>query len=215
MSWVFRAAAVLAVFSFCGACARAPNLALRHGGQNAHAYAESRDLAQVEAAAIEAAKAHPNAQPRVRPEYPEQAPPPLPPGQSLPPPIYETRRSTPPLDSTTTVSLTTERLVYPTPRYQYQYGLSYGYPYTYPYRYSAGWGPYGYAGWSYGYPYSAGFRLGYGGGLGWNRPWWGHHSHRRHLHLGTFAWRGFGGSRHLSLGRASHSAYSRSIRVRR
>jgi len=118
---------------------------------------------QAEALAIEAARHHPNAQPRVRPEYPEQAPPPLPQGTALPPPAYITRRAEP--------------NVAPAPSFMVEPQWSSGYS-SYP-GYTA---PYGYYGPSYprwGFGVSLGWRSRYGWG-GWGAPvydpWVGHRS---------------------------------------
>jgi hypothetical protein len=159
MSTVYRAFTVLTA-AILGACAERPAPAIRYGG-------DSQSYALVEASAIEAAKRHPNAQPRVRPEYPEHAPPPLPAGQSLPAPLHITRRSAPaPAPSQVLV----ERTVYDDSAYRYRPWYSYGYSYRRPW--GGGWDPYGYG---YGGSYYSRARYGYGFGigLGISAPLWG------------------------------------------
>jgi len=191
MSTMYRVLTVLTA-AVLGACAEQPAPAIRYGGD-----AESYALA--EARAIEAAKRHPNAQPRVRPEYPEHAPPPLRAGQSLPAPLHVSRRSAPAAAPSPVV---VERTVYEDPSYRYRpwfgagfndgygYGLGYGRPWSF----GVGWDPYGYGYGSYYYP-RARYGYGYGIGLGFSAPLWG----SRYLgypSYGRVHGLGWGGSRH-------------------
>ena len=160
MSSMYRVLTVLSA-AVLGACAgqRAP--AIRYGGDTpAYALAEAR--------AIEAAKQHPNAQPRVRPEYPEHTPPPLTAGQSLPAPLHITRRSTPYTAAAVPNQVLVERTVYDDSTYRGWGG--YGYSYRRPWSVGIGWDPYGYG--SYYYP-RARYGYGYGIGLGMSAPLWG------------------------------------------
>lgn len=163
MSRMYRALSVVAA-AVLGACAERPAPPI-------HYTPDSASLALMEARAIEAAKRHPNAQPRVRPLLPEQAPPPLPAGQSLPAPLYITRRAAPYAEPSNVVI---ERTVYADNPYRYRYG--YGYGYRRPYGYGLGWDPYG-----YGYYYPPRHRYGYGFSLG--APYWrSHHVGFGHVH---------------------------------
>ncbi|HTU63207.1 MAG TPA: hypothetical protein VMF89_32325 [Polyangiales bacterium] len=195
---MYRALTVLTA-AVLGACAERPAPAIHYGG-------DSQTYALAEARAIEAAKHHPNAQPRVRPEYPEHTPPPLPAGQSLPAPLHLTRRSAP-APSTAVV----ERTVYDDSAYRSRPWYSYGYSYRQPW--GGGWDPYGYGYGSYYYP-RARYGYGYGIGLGISAPLWGsrylgypsygrvhrlgwgaphHHRHHQSGFRGGFG--GFGGFR--------------------
>lgn len=154
MSRMYGPLSAFAVLAL-SACATEPAPVVRYSG-------DSQSLALREAREIEAAKRHPNAQPRERPQYPEQAPPPLAAGATLPAPIYITRRSAPyPNYPATTSSVEVEREIYAGRPYRsggrYGFGLSYGYGYPYGGRY---WEPY-----AYGY-YPSSYRFGYGLGLG-------------------------------------------------
>ena len=180
----------------------------------AHAYRKA-DL-RSEALAIEAAKRHPNAQPRDRPQYPEQQPTPLPQGTAPAPPAYVTRRTQPSMAEPAAAPPIVEPRwsgAYdryndypPSGRYSYvpwygDYAVSYPYP-RYGFGLSLGWGSrHSWDGWtSWGRPYGAyydpwaGHR--YGGSI--DRP----HSHR------LFVDHQHGGFRH-SLGTPSLSAPGR------
>lgn len=157
MSRMYRVLTALTA-ALLGACAERPAPAIRYGGDT-HAYALA------EARAIEAAKRHPNAQPRVRPEYPEHAPPPLPAGQSLPAPLHITRRTAP-----APSQVVVERTVYDDSTYRSRPWYSLGYSYRRPW--GAGWDPYGYGYGSYYYP-RARYGYDYGIGLGISAPLWG------------------------------------------
>jgi|GEM_PF-5317437 len=175
MSSMYRALTVLTA-AILGACAERPAPAIHYGGDTrSYALAEAR--AGARSLDIEAAKRHPNAQPRVRPEYPEHAPPPLPAGQSLPAPLHITRRSAP---APAPNQVVVERAVYEDSGYRYRPWYSYGYSYRRPWAGAGGgWDPYGY-GYGYGGPsYSSHARYGYGYGigLGISAPLWG----SRHL----------------------------------
>jgi hypothetical protein len=186
MSCMYRALTVLTA-AFLGACARQPAPAIRYSGH-------SESLALGEARAIELAKRHPNAQPRVRPLYPEQAPPPLPAGQSLPAPLHISRRSTPYADAPAHSDVLVERTVYDDSPYRYRpwYGSGYGYNYRRPLGFGLGigWNPYG-----YGYGYGPGYGYGYGIGLGLSAPLWG----SRYSHYPSYG-RGLGWGGHRSWG---------------
>lgn len=124
-----------------------------------------------EALAIEAARHHPNAQPRVRPEYPEQAPPPLPQGSSLPPPAYITRRADPP--TLAPPDFATE----PTWSSGYAGYSGYGPGYaSYPYGYGYGYGyyPRAYPRWGFGVSLGYRSRYGWDRAYGYRDPWVGH-----------------------------------------
>jgi hypothetical protein len=119
--------------------------------------------ARAEAFAIEAAKHHPNAQPRVRPQYPEQAPPPLAPGSSLPAPAYVTRRTqplqlaAPTFDDTAGWPSRDDSYSDYAPSYAYPNYYAPAYPaYGYRLGYGVGWRS-SYNGWpsSYGYGWGA------------------------------------------------------------
>jgi len=151
------------------------------------AYGYVRSDARAEAQALEAARRHPNAQPRVRSEYPEQQPPPLPQGTSLPAPAYVTRRTQPSLAVPTIVEPVWDhhrRYDY-APRYGSAYGYDYGYyspSYAYP-RYGFGLN----LGWRSGYGWSSWGRPYYGYGV-YHDPWIGHrhfggHYDRPHRHF--------------------------------
>lgn len=211
MSWKFRAWRAFAAASVVAwaACAQVPSRPPRFGSDAREA---SLAQARAEARAIEAAKRHPNAIPRVRSQYPEQSPPPLPAGQSLPPPIYVTRRA-PSAAQLAAAPTVVERDVYvqPPARPRYGLGVGFGYGYPYPYWSRSLWAPYGYG--RYGYPYGFGYQSGYGVGIGaWWRP--SHHHAgfglgRRpgRLHLG----RGFGFHGH---GGGAHALHIRNVHVR-
>ena len=124
MSSMYRALTVVTA-AVLGACAAQPAPAIRYG-------TEHESYALAEARAIEAAKRHPNAQPRVRTELPEHAPPPLPAGQSLPAPLHITRRSAPLATTPSSNQVLVERTVYDDSyRYRPWYGSGYGYGYSY------------------------------------------------------------------------------------
>lgn len=164
MSCMYRALSVVAA-AILAACAERPAPPIHYAG-------DSGSLALMEARAIEVAKRHPNAQPRVRPALPEQAPPPLPPGQSLPAPLSITRRAAPYADAPQPSDVRVERTVYAEAPYRY----GYGYGYRRPYGFGFGWDPYG-----YGYYSAPRFRYGYGYNLG--APYWGPR-HYRHAGFG-------------------------------
>lgn len=180
-----------------GACARHPAPAVRYAGH-------SESLALAEARAIEAAKRHPNAQPRVRPQLPEQAPPPLAAGQTLPPPLHISRRSTPRGDAPQQVTI--ERTVYDDSAYRYRPWYSYRRPWGFGAR--LGWNPYGY-GYGYGYGHysrpRARYGYGYGAGLGFSAPLWG----SRHL-----AYPSYGRGHHLGWSRPHYDLPRRGGSVR-
>jgi hypothetical protein len=186
MSCMYRALTVMTA-AILGACAQQPAPAIRYGGH-------SESLALGDARAIEVAKRHPNAQPRMRPQYPEQVPPPLTAGQSLPAPLHITRRSTPYADAPAPSNVLVERTVYDESPYRYRpwYG-GYGYSYRRPLSFGVGvgWDPLG-----YGYGYGPRFGYGYGIGLGFSAPLWG----ARHVHYPSYG-RGWGGSRSWGFGR--------------
>lgn len=158
---MYRALTVLTA-ALIGACARQPAPAIRYGGH-------SESLALVEARAIEVAKQHPNAQPRVRPAYPEQAPPPLPAGQSLPASLSITRRAARHAAVPATSQVLVERTVYDDAPNRYRPWYGYGYSYRRPWSMGIGWDPYGYG---Y-YAPRARYGFGYGIGLGFSAPLWG------------------------------------------
>lgn len=173
MSCVYRALTVMVTLA-ASACAAHAAPPIHHGGH-------SQSLALAEARAIKAAKHHPNAQPRVRPQYPEQAPPPLPAGTSLPAPLHITRRSAPYADAPAPTNVLVERTVYDDYSYRYRPWYGYGYSYRRPWSIGVGlgWDPYGY-GYGYGsyyYPPRVRYGYGYGIGLGLSAPLWG----ARHL----------------------------------
>lgn len=207
MSSMYRALMVLFAAPL-GACAAHPAPPIRYRS-------EGESLALAEARAIEAAKRHPNAQPRVRPEYPEEAPPPLPSGQSLPEPLHVKRRAAPQLAHAAPSQVLVERTVYDAPhRYRSWYGYSYRRPWSVGV--GVGWDPYWHGG-SYYYPH-AHYGYGYGIGLGFSTPLWrshlGYSSWARaghHHHSGLHG--GFGGHHHHSHGH--HGGHVRSVSGRR
>jgi hypothetical protein len=184
MFCMYRALTVIAAATLA-ACAQQPAPPIQYAGS-------APSLALLDARAIEAAKRHPNAQPRVRPQYPEQAPSPLPAGQSLPPPLYLTRRSAPYVDAQAPINVVVERNVYADN--PYRRGYSYGY--RRPFGFGLGWDPYG-----YGY-YSPRFRYGYGYSLG--APFWGSRHHYQ-SHLGGYGH--FDRPGRLHLGAPSHQGW--------
>jgi hypothetical protein len=177
MSRMYRALTLIAA-AVVGACAQQPAPAIRYAG-------DTQPLAMTEARAIELAKRHPNAQPRVRPELPEHAPPPLPPGTSLPAQLHITRRSTPHADAPAPSNVLVERAVYAESPYLSRSSYGYGYSYRRPWGFgmSVGWDPYGY-GYGYGsyYPPRIRYGYGYGVGLGISAPLWG----SRYLHYPSY-----------------------------
>ena len=201
MSRMYRVLSAFAAMAL-GACAAEQAPVVRYSGG-------SESLAAREAREIEAARRHPNAQPRVRPLYPEQAPPPLAAGATLPPPMYITRRSEPYPDYPASSGVFDDRETYWEPSYSYAprygFGLSYGYGYPYSSSY-------------YGY-YPSRYRYVHGLGVG---PSWGArygsysgygHAHRYQLdtpryHFSSgFGARGGGGGHSLhirSVGGGSH-----------
>jgi hypothetical protein len=166
MSCMYRALTVLAAAALA-ACAQQPAPAIQYAGN-------APSLALMEAQAIEAARRHPNAQPRVRPQFPEKAPPPLAQGQTLPTPLYISRRAAPYADTAPPSNVLVERTVYAGNPYSYRPRYGYGYAYRRPYGVGFGWDPYG-----YGY-YPP--RFGYGYGYGYSAPSWG----SRHFHRADF-----------------------------
>lgn len=121
-------------------------------------YVQYEPAPRTEALAIEAARHHPNAQPRERPLYPEQAPPPLAQGASLPPPAYITRRAQPqlaqpPYDDGAWSARGSSYSDF-APSYDYPYGYGYYAP-AYPtYGYRLGYG----VGWRANYGWRGGYR---------------------------------------------------------
>jgi hypothetical protein len=159
-----------------GACAQQPPPPIHYGG-DAPSLAQAQ---QLEARTLEAARRHPNAQPRVRPQFPEQAPPPLAAGEKLPESLAVTRRGASKLAAT--------YVDWQRPENHYHYRSRYGYGYGYrPLSVGIGWNPYGYGGYyggGYGYGYGRpygwggygygyGPRYGYGLSLGLGAPLWG------------------------------------------
>lgn len=191
MSRRYRALSAFAGLAL-SACAAQPAPPVRYSGS-------SESLAAREAREIAAARQHPNAQPRPRPLYPEQAPPPLAADAKLPPPMYVTRRSAPYPNYPASSSVLVEREIYPYSSYSYRprygFGLSYGYSYPYA------WGPYGY---DY-YPsrYRYGYGLGFGVGLGAHYGYRGGYGHSHGFHLGAPRY-------HSGFGRG-HSLHIRSV----
>jgi hypothetical protein len=183
---------VFALFGFATGlatigCAQTPQVHYAFRARAAHADPRA------EALAIQAAQQHPNAQPRVRPQYPEQTPPPLPQGSSLPAPAYVTRRQQP-------LQLSAPTFADALPRYSSytDFAPSYAYPYgyyapaypTYGYRlgYGSGWRS-GYGGWRSGYGYGWGPRYAphynpWVSTRAWDRP--SNHRHQVDHHHGDY-----------------------------
>jgi hypothetical protein len=197
MSSMYRALAAITAASLSAltACAQQPAPAVRYA-HDAHDV-QLQAANDTEAQAIEAAKRHPNAQPRVRPQYPEQAPPALTPGTNLPEPLYASRRAASKAADRAADARDAqyERALYAASAYNdYRYG--YGYSYRRPF-FSAGWG-YGWDPYNYGYYGAPGFRYGYGLSLGaghWGSSYYRYPSYGRLHWPGRFGWGG-GGHQH-------------------